>query len=133
MIYFGKNGLLRYVIRIVTLLEEITSCYGSPTHIASTQSITTGIQFLQGQLPVIPGTTRNIKIDGQKFENLLVYSTGEGVGGSLMNVLNEYKSLQSNPTERVGLQNFFVLGKTLCTKGEMKTGLSSYFMNIRGL
>jgi len=125
MIYFGKNGLLRYVIRIVTLLEEITSCYGSPTHIASTQSITTGIQFLQGQLPVIPGTTRNIKIDGQKFENLLVYSTGD--------VLNEYKSLQSNPTDRVGLQNFFVLGKTLCTKGEMKTGLSSYFMNIRGL
>ena len=40
------------------------------------ERIVTFIQYLQGILPVIPGRTRNVKIDGHILHNMPVYSLG---------------------------------------------------------
>ena len=91
--------------------------------------IVTAIQFLQSQLPVIPGKVSDKKIDGHLFKNLPVYSLG---GKSLNKLFAEYSlTYDQAPTNIIGLKNFVSLGQILCKRGEIKTGLSSYYVQLR--
>ena len=85
------------------------------------------MQYLQEQLPVVPGKTRNAKIDCYSFKNLPIYSLGRQ---SLLRLFGSYKLSHSEP-DRIGRTNFLALRKLLCTKQKMKTGLSSYFARLR--
>ena len=79
------------------------------------EQIATSIQFLQEQLPVIPGLTRNIKINGHLFQNLPVYSSG---GHSLVCLFASYGRVY--PKEhRIGRNNFLEIGKMMCKKGKI--------------
>ena len=90
--------------------------------------IATAIQYLQEQLPVIAGRTRNAKIDGHIFRNLPVHSIG---GKSFILLFEQYKILHPNKKRRIGRTNFITVGKMLCMRGELKTGLSSYYVCVR--
>ena len=85
------------------------------------ERIATSMQFLQGQLPVIAGLTRNVKISGHLFQNLPVYSSG---GHSLTGLFESYSRLY--PKEhRIGRTNFLGISRMMCKKGEIRAGLSS--------
>jgi len=84
------------------------------------QQIVSSIQYLQENLPIVSGKTRNVKIDGHTFPRLLAYSLG---GQSLNRLFLNYKSLHTE-SERVGRQNFVTVGRLLCSKGTMKTAAS---------
>ena len=94
----------------------------------SPEKIATSIAYLQNQLPVIAGMTRTAKIDGYKFPNMSVYSLG---GHSLMDLYGNYKELHPTKATRLGRTNFLKIGRLLCKKGEIRTGLSSYYVKLR--
>ena len=68
-------------------------CRVSPEKIASC------ITYLQAQLPIVAGRTRNMKIDGHVIKNLPVYSRG---GKSLWPLFNDYKKVYANKQTRIG-------------------------------
>ena len=86
------------------------------------------IQYLQGIIPVIPGRTRNVKIDGHILHNMPVYSLG---GKNRLTVFNSYRLLHPNKESSIGRDNFLKFSKMLCEKREIKTGLSSYVVCVR--
>jgi hypothetical protein len=97
------------------------------TYRVKVEKICSCILYLQENLPIVPGKTRSAKIDGYSFPNMPVYSLG---GKSLTRLFHNYKSLHTED-ERIGRPNFMAMAKLLCTKGKMKTGLSSYYVRLR--
>ena len=85
------------------------------------------IKYLQDQLSVVPGRTWDAKIDGYKYKKLPIYSLG---GKSLYLLWSNYSLLYAKK-DRIRRTNFLAVGRLLCSKGEMKTGLSSYFVRLR--
>ena len=76
---------------------------------------------------MVAGLVRDVKFDGHLFINLPVYSSG---GKSLMKYYDLYKTLY--PIEdRIGRDNFLKVSKLLCKKGEIRAGLSTYYVRIR--
>ena len=90
--------------------------------------IATSISFLQDQLPVIAGMTRTAKIDGHSFKNMPVYSLG---GKSIFHLFDNYKDLNPVQNLRIGRDNFVKVTQFMCKKGEIRTGLSSYYVKLR--
>ena len=90
--------------------------------------VATCIQYLQGQLPIIAGKTRNVKVDGNMFKNLPVYSRG---GKAIEKLCQDYHRVFPDKKCRIGQRNFSKVVRMLCKKGTMETGLSSYFVKLR--
>ena len=106
-------------------MEEIKTQY---SYCVKPRMIFTGIQFLQSQLPVIHGKVVDRKIYGHLFRIFPVHSSG---GKSLKNLFEAYSLNFTNTLEnRVGRKNSVALGKILCKKGEIKTGFSSYYVEL---
>ena len=97
-------------------------------HRLKPEQISTSIKYFQEQLPIIPGMTRNAKIDGHVFPNLPVHSLG---GKSLTKLFRNYCTMFPMKKNRIGQTNFVKMGKLLCKRGEIRTGLSSYYVNVR--
>ena len=94
------------------------------------ERIATSIQRLMELLSVVAGMTWNEKIDGHIFRNTPVYSRG---GKSLMALFYDYRRLNPNKKLSIGCDNFFKIGFLLCKKGEIRTGLSSYYIKLRDI
>ena len=76
---------------------------------------------------MVAGLVRDVKFDGHLFRNLPVYSSG---GKSLMKFYSLYKALYPIG-DRIGRDNFLKVSKLLCKKGEIRAGLSTYYVRIR--
>jgi hypothetical protein len=88
------------------------------------------VEYLISTLPVLRGRTRNFRFANHVFRNMPLYKRG-GDSARLV-IYREYGSCQKKAgVKALGKHSFEELTRLLTTKGEIKTGLSTYYIKLR--
>ena len=85
------------------------------------------IKFLQGNFQTIPGLMKDLKIDRHVVKNFPVYSQG---GKSMVALFDKYREFYHDLETRIGGE-FLAVSKIFCKSNNMKTGISSYYVQTR--
>lgn len=91
------------------------------------EKIENTISFLQESLQLKPGCTRNVKVGGHLFKNIPVYIRG---GITAQYLFDTYVD-SVGQDKHVGRTTFFELTNLLTKRGEIKAGLSTYYIQLR--
>lgn len=93
----------------------------------SPDKMISALSFLQNSLQVRPGAIRSVTFAGHSFNGLPVYSRG----GVNIDSLHETYKFSLGGVNALGLNIFGELTKLLTSRGQIKTGLSTYYVRLK--